>query len=286
MSKIGIPELPADERAQYAAQEQEFLVLTAGIGVGAGTISMKPKKWCAYIGTLGCVCLNDQRKSDQRGRIKWRITNEDADARAFAKQFETLTVYRIKGLLPKQDADAPLQTIYVTEILAQGEQDDFLDGVLAAYQTVVTLHSDLLGDLTLDREMEWYEGEAEFCGTTIQVTLSSEDTDADLTAALRQMEAFFAAQEKQNTMLRQFAAKELTELANDWAYDAFEGDEGEEPPEITEEEFAERLEPESVGFEPDGSYTFYFGDGDFFGGHSVTVYGNVKSGPEEAAMEG
>ena len=70
--------------------------------------------------------------------------------------------------------------------------------------------------------------------------------------------------------------------ANDWA----EQMEDEEPQEITREQFMERMELESIEVRADGSFQFWFGDGDLFYGHSIWVSGDLKNGPNDAAMEG
>ena len=82
---------------------------------------------------------------------------------------------------------------------------------------------------------------------------------------------------------RMIAADELLELANDWSQDM---DEDGETPTITREQFMERMELESIEIGGDGSFTFWFGDGDLFYGHSIRVSGDLENGPNDAAMEG
>ncbi|OWR30757.1 hypothetical protein CDO73_09200 [Saccharibacillus sp. O23] len=63
---------------------------------------------------------------------------------------------------------------------------------------------------------------------------------------------------------RRCAAEELTELKND-----FWLDDGEE--EITEEAFVARMDLESITLGEDGGATFWYADGDLFGGHTICV---------------
>ena len=79
------------------------------------------------------------------------------------------------------------------------------------------------------------------------------------------------------------AARDLLELANDWASDG--GCEEREPGEITRGQFMERLEPDAVQISGDGSFDFWFNDGALFWGHSIHVTGSLEGGPEKAEME-
>ena len=83
---------------------------------------------------------------------------------------------------------------------------------------------------------------------------------------------------------RDCAARDLLELANDWASDG--GCEEREPEEITRGQFMERLEPDAVQISGDGSFDFWFNDGALFWGHIIHVTGSLEGGPEKAEMEG
>lgn len=284
--KIGAPVIPEKERRLYSETAHEYLILTAGNGAGASHVPPQ-KYWTAYIDMLGYVDLTDGRECDIRASARWVLTDEEEQSRSFQKVFNSLTVYRIKAFPAKAigdpQADNPVRMagLYVTEVLAEGEANAFLQGLLDAYNKVETLHSDVFGDLILNKELESLDVSADWCGTETDISLQADDPDADLKEGLRLLEAFFAEQEKWDAELRSYAAAELTELANEWATD-----EDENAPEITEEDFAKRLIMSGIVFEPDGTFTVYFDDDDMFWGHSVTVYGDMEEGPNDAQMEG
>ena len=48
----------------------------------------------------------------------------------------------------------------------------------------------------------------------------------------------------------------------------------------------DRMELESIEIRADGSFEFWFADGDMFYGHSIHVSGDMEHGPDDAAMEG
>lgn len=88
-------------------------------------------------------------------------------------------------------------------------------------------------------------------------------------------------QDRWDSDMRAFAARQLTELACDWRESA-----DEEVPEITEESFARRIELRSIAMDADGSFSAYFDDDDMFFGHCVVVYGTLVDGVTSAEMAG
>ena len=48
----------------------------------------------------------------------------------------------------------------------------------------------------------------------------------------------------------------------------------------------DRMELESIEIRADGSFEFWFADGDMFYGHSIHVSGDMENGPDRADMEG
>ena len=100
---------------------------------------------------------------------------------------------------------------------------------------------------------------------------------------MEQAKALMADQKGWDEKVRSFAADQLLEQANDWAQDAAEG---EEPEEITREQFMERMELDAVQISAGGSFEFWFNDGDLFWGHAIHVTGSLDQGPESAQMEG
>ena len=39
----------------------------------------------------------------------------------------------------------------------------------------------------------------------------------------------------------------------------------------------------SIGFDMDGNFSAYYNDDDMFWGHSIVIYGNIKTGKFESA---
>ena len=141
---------------------------------------------------------------------------------------------------------------------------------------------EVLGELTLDKDLDMFEGEVLWRGEQICLSLEVDAADEDTWAdARRAMKVMLAEQDRWDGDMRASAARELTDLACEWRESA-----DEEVPEITEESFARRIELRSIAMDADGSFSAYFDDDDMFFGHCVTAYGTLTDGVTAANMEG
>lgn len=153
--------------------------------------------------------------------------------------------------------------------------DPDLKAILEEQKKPVTIEEEGLGVFTLNRQVNWFEAGVDWLGTEISLVFDREEDRAGCAANAR---ALLASAADWDRRVREYAAGELLDSANDWAED------GEEP--ITREQFMERMEPESVEIRADGSFEFWFADGEMFYGHSIHVSGNLTGGPDAAQMEG
>lgn len=167
--------------------------------------------------------------------------------------------------------------------LPQPGFDPDLKAILEEQKKPVERQAEGLGTFTLSRTANWFQTEVDWLGQSVQLTYDN-GSDADMAAAEAHARALMAAQADLDVRLRAFAADKLLELAIDWAQDS--GCEEYEPVEITRDEFMERLAPEAIQIGPDGSFDFWFNDGQLFWGHAIHVTGDLTNGPANAEMEG
>ena len=151
-----------------------------------------------------------------------------------------------------------------------------LKAILEAQKQSVTLEVDGLGLFTLNRRVRWFEAEIDWCGASVQLDFDQGEPE-EMAKAQEVARTLLADAENWDRRVREYAAGELTSLANDWA-------EGEE--ELTPEDFMARMELSAIQVEPDGEFEFWFEDGEMFYGHSIHVMGNLTDGPDWAQMEG
>ena len=222
------------------------------------------------------------------GRIVYPVSDEEHDAGGILDRFRREAVYRLKARkkipheVPEGVTASSQNQFLIVEVLEEDPPCPALEEVLAEYRRPVVVTDEVLGELTLDKDLDTFEGEILWCGEQIFLVLEVDAADEDTWAdARRAMKVMLAEQDRWDLDMRTSAARELTELACEWRESA-----DEEVPEITEESFARRIELRTIAMDADGSFSAYFDDDDMFFGHCVTAYGTLTEGVTAANMEG
>ena len=276
--------MQAEWERTFEDEAREILVLLAG-GGGAGKRNGfwdVSHYFIAYVDCqTGALYTGD-------GRIVYPVTDEEHDAGGILDRFRREGVYRLKARkmipheVPEGVTASSQNEFLIVEVLEEDPLCPALEEVLAEYRRPVVVTDEVLGELTLDKDLDMFEGEVLWRGEQICVSLevdaADEGTWADASRAMKEM---LAEQDRWDRDMRASAARELTELACKWRESA-----DEEVPEITEESFARRIELRSIAMDADGSFSAYFDDDDMFFGHCVTVYGTLMGGVTAANMEG
>ncbi len=274
----------AEWERTFEEEAKEILVLLAG-GSGAGKMNGfwdVSHYFIAYVDCqTGALHTGD-------GRIVYPVSDEESDAGGILDRFRREAVYRLKARkriphkIPEGVTASSQNQFLIVEVLEEDASCPALEEVLAEYRRPVVVTDEVLGELTLDKDLDMFEGEVLWRGEQIclslEVDAANEDTWAD---ARRAMKAMLAEQDRWDRNMRASAARELTELACEWRESA-----DEEVPEITEESFACRIELRNIAMDADGSFSAYFDDDDMFFGHCVTVCGTLADGVTAANMEG
>ena len=274
----------AEWERTFEEEAKEILVLLAG-GSGAGKMNGfwdVSHYFIAYVDCqTGALHTGD-------GRIVYPVSDEEHDAGGILDRFRREAVYRLKASkkipheIPEGVTASSQNQFLIVEVLEEDAPCPALEEVMAEYRRPVVVTDEVLGELTLDKDLDMFEGEVLWRGEQIclslEVDAANEDTWAD---ARRAMKAMLAEQDRWDRNMRASAARELTELACEWRESA-----DEEVPEITEESFACRIELRNIAMDADGSFSAYFDDDDMFFGHCVTVCGTLADGVTAANMEG
>ena len=268
----------------FEEDAREILVLLVG-GGGAGK---RNGFWDVSHYFIAYVDCQTGALHTGDGRIVYPVSDEEHDAGGILDHFRREAVYRLKARkkipheVPEGVTASSQNQFLIVDVLEEDAPCPALEEVLADYRRPVVVTDEVLGELTLDKDLDTFEGEVLWRGEQICVSLEvdavNEGTWAD---ASRAMKAMLAEQDRWDGDMRVSAARELTELACEWRESA-----DEEVPEITEESFARRIELRSIAMDADGSFSAYFDDDDIFFGHCVTVYGTLADGVTAANMEG
>lgn len=274
----------AEWERTFEDEAREILVLLAG-GGGAGK---RNGFWDVSHYFIAYVDCQTGALHTGDGRIVYPVSDEEHDAGGILDRFRREAVYRLKARktipheVPEGVTASSQNQFLIVEVLEENSPCPALEEVLAEYRRSVVVVDELLGELTLDKDLDMFEGEVLWCGEQIclslEVDVANEDTWADVRRAMKEM---LAEQDRWDRDTRVFAARELTELACEWRESA-----DEEVPEITEESFACRIELRSIAMDADGSFSAYFDDDDMFFGHCVTAYGTLTDGVTSVMMQG
>lgn len=291
---IGTGVLPEWEKDNFESEPCEYLVAIDGSGAaGSGS----KDHFSASFPILGYVNLQTGKKSDVMSHLRFVPTEEERERRAYFEEFDYLMVYKIKALAPKyREASEPwinntvrMSCLYALEMLSAAVPNEYLDTIIVKYKTPVTIKTEKYGELTLDKDLHHFEGECEWLGKKAKLYLNVEREQENADKALANMDIFYQNLEDWDKRMREFAAKELTELANEWQSSDCEVDEDGNPidfTELTEADFAGKLSIDSMAIDDEGNFTVFYFDGGLFFDHSVVVDGNLENGIDSASMQG
>lgn len=270
--------------ALYASEDEEKLVL-----IQSGTSADKTfldNFWTAYTHALAMADAQTGQVISGRCCLSWPFTDKEREAGEYTKRFAKGKVYRIKARGWKGDALSEPRW-YVTEVLEEGVPCPALEEIWAEYTKPILLEDEVLGTLTLDREMSVFNGICQWMGKEVHISLDVDmEKKASWTRVTNVMKKLIADQGSWDKSLRALAAQKLTALANEWLADDDQIDRDPEKDPITEEEFARRILLTEFSVSPGGHFTAWYEDDDMFWGHAVTVDGTMKKGPIDADMQG
>ena len=270
--------------ALYAPEDEEKLVLIQ-TGTSAGR-SYLDSYWEAQTYALAMADAQTGLVISGRCYLSWPLTDKERETGDYSNRFAKGKVYRIKARHWKGDAlSEPMW--YVTEVLEEGVLCPVLEELWAEYMKPIIIEDEVLGILTLDREMSFFNGTCRWMGKEVQISL---DVDIEKKASWihvrNVMKKLIEDQETWDKVLRDFAAKKLTGLANEWLADNDQTDRNPEKGPISADEFGSRIVLTEFSVSPGGRFTAWYKDDDMFWGHVVTVDGTLKKGPLRADIQG
>ena len=256
--------------AQFQPEELTVLAVTGANGFSGGRAG-KEKLWRATIGLT--AWMEEDSGEIHRGDTGLTALANDKLLDHLRRRARPDNIIKFRARASKDG-----RRLLLLDLPEQAFHPE-LDTILQEQKMPVTFWEDGLGTFTLDRKVDWFETEVDWLGTEISLVF---DRDEDRADCIRNAKALLAAAAGWDERVRAYAADDLLVSANDWA----EQMEDEEPQEITREQFMERMELESIEIRADGSFEFWFADGDLFYGHSIHVSGDMEHGPDDAGMEG
>ena len=271
---------------KYTSEEQEALVLIRKV-LGAGAFY---NDWCMSAGTLGMVFCADGIAEIRRGRLEWPVTDKERNSEKGWKRFQVGQIYRLKvrrlldEFVPDHTSPEQFNSWAVIEVLEQPVSCSPLEAVWKEYQKPVTIEDEMLGTLKLNRDFEHLDGKVPWNGEEVSLFLEIDlEDEATWDTACSIAHKLIADSESWDKSMREFAAKELTNLANEWQAS---DDENENTAPITEEAFVGRITLSELSLTYKGDLMAYYDDDELFWGHAIEVYGSLKNGIKSANIVG
>ena len=273
---------------EYSKQTKEILILTNDSSVGAWKAG-KVNMWVASKGFLAYIDISSNELKNGDGRVVWPIEESEMQSdKNYSKKFDLGIVYRLRvrelidKTVPEGFVPSYPNRFLVVKILEKNVQNAVLAEILAEYRKPISITDEGLGAFELEKDLQMFSGEINWLGETVSASLDIEvEDESTWSKSMGFLKSLSDNQREKDEEFRLFAAKELTELANDWSQNEEENAAG-----ITESDFASRIRMESLGVTSDGDYTLYYFDDDMFFGHVIEITGSIDGGPESADIAG
>lgn len=272
---------------KYAQEEQEVIVLIRKcIGAGhheGGFLDM-------IATTLGMVFCDTDEIRIHEGRLRWPVSEEESHGEKGWGRFREGQICRLKvrrlldGYVPEHTTAEQFNSWAVTQVVETSVSCPWLEHVWNEYMKPVCIEDEVLGTLQLNRDSDCLEGEVSWRGEEVCLTLEVDPDDEETWDLVRDIARKFMADcENRDKAMREFAAGELTALANEWQA---EDDDLKDADPVTEEVFARRIALSELSIGCEGDFTAYYNDDDMFWGHVVEVCGTLDQGAERANIAG
>ena len=222
--------------------------------------------------TLGVVFCDTGKVTTKEERLEWPVTDEERNSEKGWERFHNEQICRLKIRQMKEEwaKDLVAWPWCISEVVKAHEDCPELQAILDEYHKPVVIQDEVLGKLELNKDYDTFEGESK----------------PSWTRARSAAKKLLADCETWDKAMRELAAKNLTELANNWLSQDEENPRDPEPNPITEEELARRISMTSLSVTSGGSFTAWFDCDEMFTDHAVTVYGSLKKGVKTANIEG
>jgi hypothetical protein len=263
------------EQQLQTAPETEVIGVVSASGVGAGSGASPADPWTILISFSGWR----QRGGElQQSELTLRMEVPRSKVNRYQEGIRAFEVLRVHVRLAIENAFGSPQAL-ITGTIEKDNGDTELLTYAKQLREPVTVQDPQFGVLTLDRRLNWYESETTTWGRDeIRLTLDAKRAH-DLDMSLATARSLWSSQQSWQQKIIGWATTQLLPIKNDsWL--------NEDEPELTPEEFAQKMVLTSITTRPDGSFDFWFNDGDLFWGHSIMVTGNLKEGPTRAGIEG
>lgn len=273
-------EVPQEFRAlgqDFLPEELNILAVTGASGFGGGR-SQGEKLWTASIGLT--AWMEEDSPDIHQGGFRLVALADDRLMDYLRQRVPRDFIIKCRARLSVDGS-----RLLMLELPQPGFDPD-LKAILDEQKKPVSTWVEGLGTFTLNRTVDWFEATVDWLGSEIALDFDR-GVPEEMASAQETGRALMASQADWDPpgalLCRPRAALPGQRLGGGRRE---EEDEDSGAPLVTQEQFMERMELESIQLLPQGGFEFWFNDGDLFWGHSIHVTGSLEAGPESAQMEG
>lgn len=258
---------------RFEKDEIEIAVVTGAYGIGSGKAG-RDILWTSSIDIVAWKDLNeDQSIREEEIRLEWLVDEEER-----IKTGNILTGNSIARIKVRKGE----RSIMLLSVLESEYKDQDLETVLEESLKPVFYNDDILGKFEMDKGIKTFGKEISWLEEDGELYFDWDEDENIMKRSLETAHNLFKDQAGWNDRIRKYACDKMLELANDWLEDNEEAT----VDRITSEMFMNLMEFESLNVHDDGSFDFYFSDGDMFWGHCIIVEGNINGEFESAYIAG
>ena len=222
---------------------------------------------------ISFVAIREPDSSAAERNVHCAMTVSHKDLR---RHMDRLKPYQVIEVEVDDDSDP--HRIIITKIKRIGLKDKALLAIAEKLRESVIFDGGELGEFVLDRRIGCYTGNVEWQNRTIKLRLESSHAEEPV-KAMEWAKILLNAEDTWNARIGAFVIEKMLDMKNgEWRDD--------DETEITGPEFLKRMVPTSLELTEEGSFTFWFDDGELFFGHSIMVDGHLESGLRNASLFG
>lgn len=206
--------------------------------------------------------------------IDFKSSREKCDA--LRDLLDPYNIYRIRAQVVLASDDFDWDEARLVELIGVDTSDLELNECLIELQKTVTYDDPRLGIFTLNRDYTVFSSKVEWDKQEVELNLNANDLE-ESDGALKTAHQLWNHQHDWNQRVRQYLVHELLPVKNEsWRDD--------DEAEINATDFNAKTELESILVNDDGSFEFWFDDGEMFGYHRLYCRGDLARGFFEASL--
>ena len=121
----------------------------------------------------GIVSCDTGKVSTKEERLDWPVTEEERNSDKGWGRFgkEQICRLKIRRMKEERAKDLVVRPWCISEIVNAHEDCPELQAVLEEYHKPVVIQDQVLGELTLDKNYDTFEGEIQWCGKDVSLSL-------------------------------------------------------------------------------------------------------------------